>query len=190
MTSLEGKVVAITGAGSGIGKATAHLLAARGATISIADINKEPLEAVAKEIQTSNPKARVHHQAVNVTKSSEVAEWLDETVKAFGPLTSAVNLAGVLGKTGQIGVKDLSDEDWDFVMNVNLRGVFNCLRAELQRMEDGGSIVTSPSIDGAKLAIERRGRPEEVAKLIAFLLSEESTYTTGSCYTVDGGYTA
>ena len=48
----------------------------------------------------------------------------------------------------------------------------------------------TPSIDGIKLAINRKGRPEEVAKLIAFLLSDESTYTTGSCYTIDGGYMA
>lgn len=48
----------------------------------------------------------------------------------------------------------------------------------------------SPSVDGMKLAIDRRGTPEEVAKLIAFLLSDESSYTTGSCYTIDGGYMA
>lgn len=150
MTSLEGKVIAITGAGSGIGKATAHLLAARGATISLADINKEPLDAVVADIQTINPKARIHHQSVNVTKPAEVNSWLDETIKAFGPLTSAANLAGVLGKSGQTEVKDLSDEDWDFVMNVNLRGVFNCLRAELQRMGEGGSIVSTSSVAGLK----------------------------------------
>lgn len=150
MASLEGKVIAITGAGSGIGKATAHLLAARGATLSLADINKEPLEAVVADIQKTTPKARIHYQSVNVSKSSEVAQWLDESVKAFGPLSGAANLAGVLGKTGQTGVKDLSDEEWDFVMDVNLRGVFNCLRAELQRMGEGGSIVSASSVAGLK----------------------------------------
>lgn len=54
----------------------------------------------------------------------------------------------------------------------------------------GASTSSSPAIDGMKLAIDRRGTPEEVAKLIAFLLSDESTYTTGACYTIDGGYMA
>jgi len=51
-------------------------------------------------------------------------------------------------------------------------------------------LLTTPSIDGVKLAMDRNGQPLEAAKLIAFLLSDESTYTIGACYTIDGGWTA
>lgn len=150
MTSLEGKVIALTGCASGIGLATAHLLASRGASISIADVRLEPLENAVSEIKKSNPGACVFHKAVNVVKADEVGAWLDETIKELGPLTGAANLAGVLGKTGMKPIKDLSDEEFDFVMGVNLKGVFNCIRAELQRMDKDASIVNASSVAGLK----------------------------------------
>ena len=150
MTSFEGKVVAITGAASGIGLATAHLLASRGASVSLGDIQQERLAEVATEIQKSNPKTRVFHKVVNVVKADEVASWLDETVKELGGLHGAANLAGVLGTTGARKISEMEDEDWDFVMDVNLRGVFNCVRAELQRMSEGASIVNAASVAGLR----------------------------------------
>ena len=146
MTSLEGKVIAITGAASGIGLATARLCATRGASISIADIRQEPLDVAVADIQQSNSAVKVYAKTVDVRDSQEVRDWLDETVKHLGPLTSAANLAGVFKAGKQIA--DTEDEDWDFVMDVNVKGVFNCIRAQLQRMDKDASIVNASSIAG------------------------------------------
>ena len=148
--SLEGKVIAITGAASGIGLATARLLASRGASVSLADIQADPLSAVVSSIQKSTPKAHVYHKVINVANPNEVASWLDETVKQLGGLHGAANLAGVLGALGVKKISEMDDKEWDFVMDVNLRGVFNCIRAELQRMGEGSSIVSAASVAGLK----------------------------------------
>ena len=146
MTSLEGKVIAITGAASGIGLATARLCATRGASISIADIRQEPLDVAVADIQQSNSAVKIYAKTVDVKNSQEVHDWLDETVIRLGPLTSAANLAGVFKAGKQIA--DTQDEDWDFVMDVNVKGVFNCIRAQLQRMDKDASIVNASSIAG------------------------------------------
>ena len=150
MASLEGRVIAITGAASGIGLATSHLLASRGAAISIADVRQEPLEVARDEITKSFPNAKIYHKAVNVAKADEVDAWLDETVKSLGGLHGAANLAGVIGTLGLKPLREVTDDDWDFVMNVNLKGVFNCMRAELQRMGKDASIVNAASVAGLR----------------------------------------
>lgn len=142
--------MAITGAASGIGLATAHLLAAHGASLSLADIQQEALLSATADIQKSSPKAEVYHKVINVAKGDEVTSWLDETITYFGALHGAANLAGILGTVGVKKISEMEDEDWDTVMDVNLKGVFNCLRAELQRIEDGGSIVNAASESGLK----------------------------------------
>ena len=83
-----------------------------------------------------------------MTNAQEVGDWLDETIKHLGPLNGAANLAGVL-KLGD-RIASTKDEDWDFVMGVNLKGVFNCLRAELQRMDGPASIVNAASTAGLR----------------------------------------
>ncbi|KAL9135134.1 MAG: hypothetical protein Q9175_003671, partial [Cornicularia normoerica] len=148
MTSLEGRVIAITGAASGIALATARLCASRGASISVADVRQGPLDAAVADIKKSNANANIYAKVVNVKNRQEVGDWLDETIKQLGPLTGAANLAGVLMVGKQI--VDTKDEDWDFVMDVNLRGVFNCIRAELQRMDKDASIVSASSVAGLK----------------------------------------
>lgn len=89
MTSLEGRVIAITGAASGIALATAHLLASRGASISIADIRQEPLNLAVADIKRSNPNVKLYAKAVNVKNGQEVGDWLDETIKHLGPCQSS-----------------------------------------------------------------------------------------------------
>ena len=148
MNSFENKVIALTGAASGIALATARLLASRGASISVADVRQEPLDAAVADIKKAFPNIKTYAKAVNVKNAREVADWLDETIQHLGPLSGAANLAGVL-LTGK-HIVDTEDEDWDSVMDVNLRGVFNCVRAELQRMEKDASIVSASSVAGLK----------------------------------------
>ena len=148
MTSHKGRVIAVTGAASGIGFATARLLASHGASISVADVRQEALDAAVAELKKSDPNVKIHAKAVDVRKGREVGEWLDETVKHLGPLNGAVNLAGVLSSGTQIA--DTTDEEWDSVMDVNVKGVFNCIRAELQRMDKDASIVNISSVAGLR----------------------------------------
>ena len=149
MTSLQGRVVAITGAASGIALATAHLLASRGASISLADVRQEALDAAVADVKKSNPNAKIYAKAVDVRNGGEVGDWLDATIKDLGSLTGAVNLAGVFNRN-EIQIVDMKDEDWDFIMDVNLKGVFNCIRAELQRMDKDASIVNTSSVAGLR----------------------------------------
>jgi len=144
VASLHGKVIAITGAASGIGLASAHLLASRGASLALADIRQEPLDTAVVEISTSNLSIKIYARAVDVVKSEQVASLLDEAVKQLGKLNGTVNLAGIL-KLGST-MQDTKDENGDAIIDINQQGVFNCLRAELQRIQDGGSIVTAASV--------------------------------------------
>ncbi|KAH6671700.1 hypothetical protein B0J14DRAFT_564303 [Halenospora varia] len=145
--SLKGKVVAITGGASGIGLQTAKRLSALGAKVSIGDLSQDALEAVAKEIKASGGEVLV--KAIDVRKRDTVEAWIKETVSVFGKLDGAANLAGVIGKNhGKMSIADTDDAEWDFVMDVNIKGVMNCMRAEINAISDGGSIVNAASICG------------------------------------------
>ncbi|KAJ5919871.1 hypothetical protein N7454_009706 [Penicillium verhagenii] len=143
MSSFEGKVIAITGAASGMGLATAKLLASRGALISLADIN----EAAVKEATECLDGSEKHMYAVvDVRHSQAVNVWIQSTVERLSKLDGAVNMAGVI--TPAQPIQEISDETWDFNFAVNTRGVFFCLRAQLKAMTAGGSIVTAASTFG------------------------------------------
>ena len=151
MASLVGKVIAVTGAASGIGQSTARLLASRGAALALADIRQEQLDATVRDLEKQNASAKIFSRPVDVVKANEVASWLEEAVKRFGALTGAANLAGIEGRNILLrGITELEDREFDEVMDVNVRGVFNCMRAELQRMPKDGSIVNAASIAGLK----------------------------------------
>lgn len=146
MASLRGKVIAISGAAGGMGGATAAVLASRGATLSLADVDIKVVDQVADELRAKF-KADVFTSQVDVTKTVQVDQWIDATIKQFSKLTGAVNMAGILGK--EFGIKsahEVSDEEFDRVMAVNARGLMACQRAELRVLEDGGSIVNIASI--------------------------------------------
>jgi NAD(P)-dependent dehydrogenase (short-subunit alcohol dehydrogenase family) len=143
------KVIAITGAGSGIGLATAQLLAERGATLSLADLHQSSLENAMSLIKSQSPNTKILITSLDVRSTTAVDSWIAKTQAEFGPLDGAVNLAGVIGPSiGVNGVQDLSDDEWDFVVGVNLTGSFKCLRAELKALKDGGSIVNTSSVAG------------------------------------------
>jgi NAD(P)-dependent dehydrogenase (short-subunit alcohol dehydrogenase family) len=259
----SGKTVALTGAASGIGLSCAHLLASRGANLSLADLQKEALEKVKADIE-SQYKTKVLIFPLDVRNSDQVSNWITTTVKECGKLDGAANLAGVIPKTiGKGWLVDQDMNDFDFVMDVNLKGVLHCLKAQLLVMGEGGAIVNAASIAalmgrdknssysaskhavlgltksaakevGVKgirvnaicpgridtpmarnaaeiasaatsggpppttspgsqasldfIALRREGKPEEVAKLVAFLLSEESSYISGQGISIDGGW--
>lgn len=148
MSSLDGKVIAITGAASGIGLATAHLLASRGATISISDVREDALQSAVADIRKASPSVSIFSIAVDVTKRADVESWLGATVEKFGKLDGAANVAGIFWALPGKTVQETDDESWHRILDVNLNGVFNCMRDELRRLERGGSIVNVSSIAG------------------------------------------
>ncbi|KAM5356365.1 hypothetical protein ACJ41O_003011 [Fusarium nematophilum] len=147
--SLLGKVYAITGGASGIGLATAKVLAQRGATVSIADIDPAARERAALYFRKQATSFSTAH--VDISQRAEVEGWLDDTIQKYGRLDGAANVAGIIGKHhGLRTVADLEDEEWHKIIAVNLTGTMYCLRAQLQRIADEGSIVNVASIHGTK----------------------------------------
>ncbi|KAF1849086.1 3-alpha--hydroxysteroid dehydrogenase [Cucurbitaria berberidis CBS 394.84] len=145
--SIKDKVIVITGAASGIGLETARLFAAKGAKLSLADIQEKPLKDLEAELQQSG--AQVISHVVDVSNRKDVENWITATVEKFGKLDGAANLAGVIGKQSSVAaIQDLDDADWDFVFGVNVIGMRNCLRAQIPHMNEGGSIVNAASILG------------------------------------------
>lgn len=121
-----------------MGLATAKLLASRGASISLADVNEAGLQSAIKSLDGGQEHM---YTAVDVRDGEQVNAWIRSIVDKYGKLDGAVNMAGIITKATP--VKDLTDADWDFSFAVNTKGVFNCLRAQLNAMQDGGSIVSS-----------------------------------------------
>ncbi|KAF2025802.1 NAD(P)-binding protein [Setomelanomma holmii] len=154
---MVGKVVAITGGASGIGLATAHLLASRGATLSLVDISDRGLEAASTAIRTKY-NVDILTFALDVRNAQQVNTWIQETIERFGKLDGSANIAGVISKAiGVGGIADMDEGDWDFVIGVNLTGVMHCMRAQMRAISDGGSIVNAASTAGLT------GRPNNAA---------------------------
>ncbi|KIW33834.1 uncharacterized protein PV07_00653 [Cladophialophora immunda] len=137
MASLENKVIAITGGASGIGLATAKLLAERGAIVSLADTNQAGLDDALKALPGTERK----HSAVivDVRDGKQVDSWIEQIVSEHGRLDGAANVAGIL-VGGHVPISEETDEGWNRTMDVNAKGVFNCLRAQLRIMNAGASI--------------------------------------------------
>ncbi|KAI1608329.1 oxidoreductase [Exophiala viscosa] len=147
MSSLQDKVIAITGAGSGIALELARLTASRGAKLALCDINQEGLDRIVSELRASG--TEVVGTRVNVASNEEVDNWTNATVKHFGRLDGAANVAGVEGKSQiNANLADTQNDNWDFVLSVNLTGLMYCVRSQIRVMEAGASIVNAASVAG------------------------------------------
>jgi len=142
---LAGRVALVTGAGRGIGRGIAMRLAEAGADVAVADLVEENARNVAEEIKGLGRKAIA--LGVDVTRWDRIQKMVDQTVKELGSLDIAVNNAGVISIKP---VEELTEEDWDFVNDVNIKGVFLCCKAEIPPMKQGGwgRIINVASIAG------------------------------------------
>jgi len=248
---VEGKVAIVTGAASGIGRATATLLGEHGARVIVADINSTGGMETVYSIREKEGEATFIR--TDVTDSTQVRNMIAKTIETYGKLNILCNNAGI----NPVGtVVDTSEELWDKVININLRSMFLCMKYAIPEMikSGGGSIINWASVNGLtalpnevayeaskggvimlskataidfgssnirvnaicpgivdtpmiqayakefpegylkelskmNAAIKRLLRPEEIANLVLFLASDESSAITGAAYVVDGGYT-
>lgn len=244
---LSGKVAVITGGGNGIGKAAALLFAEHGAKVVIGDFNSEAGEKAAHEIREKNNNCIF--VKTDVTNPKEVEALMNTAVNEYGKLDILFNNAGVSNQSVKLG--DMEIEEWDRVVDINLKGVFLGMKYAVPFMidGDGGSIINTSSvlgIKGKKLlapynaskagvialtknaaldygkkkirvnaiapgvidtsivdewrnderrweiytksnALARIGQPEEVAKAVLFLASDDASYVTATTLLVDGG---
>lgn len=242
---LSGRVAIVTGGGKGIGAAISWRLAREGAQVMVADLDAAGAENVAAGIRGEGLSA-VSHQ-VDVSSASQVREMARRGEEKLGKIDILVNNAGILGPAAP--VQDLSLDDWNRILNINLTGTFLCSQAVLKGMigRGYGRILNLASVAGkegnpnqagystskagvigftktlakevattgvtvncispaltdsdmiremseshlkfllAKIPMGRVGKPEEIAALVKYLVSEEAGFTTGACYDISGG---
>lgn len=253
MLEMNDRVALITGASSGIGRATAEAFAAKGARVVCAARRQDELASLVTEIEARGGKATAIK--TDVSSANDVERMVAYAVEEFGRLDYAVNSAAIEGQMSRI--VDLEEDEWDKVLDINLKGTFLCMKYEAKAMlsgGNGGAIVNVGSVNSflgfptgsayvaskhgliglttsvsAELASEgirvnlvcpgfvdtpmhrrarallgdelydkgllpnvhlrRAGRPEEIARAITFLCSDEASYITGTTLTPDGGYT-
>lgn len=242
MNALNGKVALVTGAGSGIGRATALAYAGAGAKVLVTDIHDETARETAESIASAGGTATALR--TDVSRARECEAMVARALEQYGRLDIACNNAGIGGEQAPTG--ELSVEGWDQVIAVNLSSTFYCMKYEIAAMLRGGggaiinmgsilskvgfagaaayvaakhgmlgltrtaaleyagqgirvnvvgpAFIRTPLISGFEEAvlpmhpIGRLGTPEEVAALVLFLSSDQSSFVTGGYYAVDGGY--
>lgn len=244
MGIFDGKVAVVTGAARGIGQAIAVALAREGADIVLCDLQEEWLSESVAAVQAEGRKALA--LAVDVGNTEAVNSCIAETVKSFGQIDIMVNNAGI---TKDTLLMRMSDEDWDAVLQVNLKGTFLFTRAVARPMlkQRSGAIVNIASVIGlignagqcnyaaskagvialtksaakelasrgvrvnavapgfiaskmtdalstevrdqmlANIPLNCFGVPEDVAKAVVFLASDQASYITGQVLSVNGG---
>jgi NAD(P)-dependent dehydrogenase (short-subunit alcohol dehydrogenase family) len=142
---LPGKVAIVTGAGSGMGAAAARALAGEGARVLLADLNGESAETVAGQIAAAGGEALAVQ--ADVSRSADVRRMVEAALGHFGTIDVLACIAGVLRSSR---VEDISEDEWRFVLDVNLTGVFLCAQAVLPVMKEkrSGRIIIMASMAG------------------------------------------
>jgi NAD(P)-dependent dehydrogenase (short-subunit alcohol dehydrogenase family) len=151
---LAGRVAIVTGGASGIGRAAALLFAREGAAVLVADQNEQSGEAVVREIEKAH--GRAQFESSDVTSAIDCRRITERTLQAFGKVDILFNNAGIIRRST---ILDLSEEDWDRVMAVNVKSIFLLSREVIPHMQKagGGSIINTASgwglSGGAKAAV-------------------------------------
>jgi NAD(P)-dependent dehydrogenase (short-subunit alcohol dehydrogenase family) len=147
MGQLQGKVALITGAGMGIGRSSALLFAREGAKVTVADIEIKGGEETAQMINKNGGQSIF--VKTDVTKSAEVQALVKKAIDTYGSLDCAFNNAGV-SQREPTTTADSSEADWEWIININLKGVWLCMKYEIEQMlkQGRGSIVNASSLAG------------------------------------------
>jgi NAD(P)-dependent dehydrogenase (short-subunit alcohol dehydrogenase family) len=155
MANLQNKIALVTGAASGIGRATAYAFAKAGARVAVVDWNKQQGEETAAAIQAQGGNAQFIY--ADVSKAVDVDNMVSSTVKHFGGLDYACNNAGVAGAMAPL--HEYSEEKWDEVIDINLKGVWLCMKYEIPAMlkNNRGAIVNIASTFSLTAAPEHYG---------------------------------
>src|SRR4029077_19490429 len=166
MFQLTGQTAIVTGAATGIGEAIARRLARAGATIAVADLNREGAQAVATSIGGES-----FAVSINISRSDSVNQAVAGVLKQRGQIDILVNNAGLGGKAAPLW--EQTDEDWQRIIAVNMTGVFNCCRAVITHMRGRkyGRIVSIASIAGKEGNPNMTGYSATKAAVIGFTKS-------------------
>lgn len=142
----EGQVALVTGAGSGMGLATAKAFADSGAAVTLADVNEDAVKKAAAELAAAGCQAIAVR--CDVADEEQVMAMVEKTVSAFGRLDAAYNNAGIQSMVTDTA--DLTMDEWDRVLDINLNGVWLCMKYELRQMrkQGSGAIVNASSLGG------------------------------------------
>jgi NAD(P)-dependent dehydrogenase (short-subunit alcohol dehydrogenase family) len=176
--ALEGRVALVTGAGSGIGRAIALRFAQEGAAVMLADIDAGTAAAAANEIRSGGlgSGGKAQFVAADVSRAADCARAVDQTVAAFAELHVLINCAGIIRRAT---VTELSEADWDAVMDVNAKSVFLMSRAAIPHLAAaGGSILNIAS--GWGLAAGPRAAVYCASKAAVVLLTKAMAIDHGA----------